>query len=192
MKIFLLLAHPDKASFNGQLADVYEKSAIAKGHQVVRQNLGEMRFDPILHLGYAKIQELEPDLVTAWDNITRCDHWVIIYPVWWGNVPALFKGFLDRVMLPGKAFKYHQNDPWWDKLLKGRSAQLITTSDGPSVFLWLKYRNSDLNALKQATLWFCGFKPVTHHRIDRLKDRNEEARRKILDKVPQWVPANKA
>ncbi len=51
MKIYILLAHPDKDSFNGRLADAYENAAKNKGHEVRRQNLGEMKFDPILWKG---------------------------------------------------------------------------------------------------------------------------------------------
>ncbi len=138
MKIYILLAHPNIHSFNGAIADFCEQEAIANGHQVKRQNLGDLRFDPILWKGYNEIQALEPDLQQAQQNLLWCDRWIIVYPVWWGSVPALLKGFLDRVLLPGFAFKYHKKDPFWDKLLQGRSAQLITTSDAPAIWLWWK------------------------------------------------------
>lgn len=83
MRIYLLLGHPDSTSFNGALADAYEMQAKAAGHEVHRQNLGDLQFDPILWHGYHTVQELEPDLVTAQQNIAWCDHWVIIYPIWW-------------------------------------------------------------------------------------------------------------
>lgn len=135
MNIYLLLAHPNKSSFNGKLADVYEGAMLAVGHHVRRQNPGEMHFDPILWRGYSDIQQLEPDLRKAQENILWCNKWVIIYPVWWGSVPALFKGFLDRTLLPGFAFKYHQKDPFWDKYLSGKSAHIITTSDALAIWL---------------------------------------------------------
>lgn len=174
MNIYLLLAHPDKESFNGRLADAYEQAAIKEGHQVRRQNLGDMQFDPILWKGYQHIQTLEPDLLQSQQHIDWCTHWVIIYPVWWGSVPALFKGFLDRVLLPGFAFRYHEKGPLWDKLLKGRSAQVITTADAPSWWLWWQYKNSDKNTIKQAVLKFCGFSPVSWTRIGGMKNMTEQ------------------
>lgn len=168
-KIYILLAHSDKDSFNGALADVYEEKMKAAGHEIRRQNLGEMHFDPILHKGYHEIQPLEPDLLKAQEYISWCNKWVIFYPVWWGSVSALFKGFLDRTLLPGFAFKYHEKDPMWDKLLKGRSAHIITTSDGPSWWLFLVYRNSDLNTIKRAVLHFCGISPVRVTRIGNMR-----------------------
>lgn len=182
-RIYLLLGHPDKTSFNGHLADAYEQAARAAGHEVRRQNLGDMTFDPILWEGYKSVQTLEPDLELAKDNITWCTHWVIVYPVWWGAVPALLKGFLDRALHPNFAFKYHEKGPFWDKLLKGRSARLITTSDGPWIYLWLMYRNSDLGSMRRAVLEFCGVKPVRVTRIDRVKSLDAEARQVWLKKI---------
>jgi len=111
MKVYILLAHPDSHSFNGALADEYQKACLQKGYEVRRQNLGDMKFDPILWKGYEAIQALEPDLLEAQSNIRWCDKWVIFYPVWWGAVPALLKGFMDRALHPGFAFKYHEKGP---------------------------------------------------------------------------------
>lgn len=169
MKIYLLLAHPDINSFNGQIADAIEAAMKRAGHPVRRQNIGQMRFDPILWHGYSQVQELEDDLLAAQQNILWCDKWVIIYPVWWGSVPALFKGFLDRALLPGFAFKYHEKDPFWDGYLGKKSAHVIATSDAPSIWLWWQYRNSDIRAIRKATLEFCGIKPVKVSRIARVK-----------------------
>lgn len=183
MNIYILLAHPDKVSFNGQIADALEKAALTAGHQVRRQNIGEMQFDPILWNGYSKIQELEPDLRQAQENIVWCNKWVIIYPVWWGSLPAIFKGFLDRTLLPGFAFLYHQKDPFWDKFLGGRSAHVITTSDAPAIWLWWQYSNSDIRAMRKATLEFCGIKPVKVTRIGRVKYLGPEERLKAIEGI---------
>lgn len=188
MRIFLLLGHPDTSSFNGALADAYEAAALAAGHEVRRQNLGDMAFDPILWHGYKTIQDLEPDLVTAQQNITWCEHWVIIYPIWWGSVPALLKGFFDRALYAGFAYRYHDNDPMWDGLLSGRSAQVITTADAPRLWTFIAYRNSDLGTVKYATLRFCGVKPVKVTRFDRLKDSTSEERQRYLERARRMVP----
>ncbi len=187
MNIYILLAHPDNASFNGSLAGAYETAARATGHSVRRQNLGDMKFDPVLWKGYKTIQELEPDLLTAQENIAWCNKWVIFYPVWWGSVPAVLKGFLDRVLHPGFAFKYHEKGPFWDKLLKGRQAHLFTTSDAPAIWIWWQYRNSDINTIKRAVLHFCGISPVKTTRIGSIRYSNETRRGQAIQKVIKSV-----
>ena len=183
MKIYLLLGHPDKESFNGQIADAYCKTALTNGHEVRIQRLGEMTFDPILWKGYKGIQELEPDLKKAQENILWCNKWVIVFPLWWGAVPALLKGFIDRTLHSGFAYKYHKHDPFWDKLLVGRSAEIISTCDAPWWWVWWTYRNGDLNSLKRATLHFCGITPVKTTRISRVRFLNTEDREKKIAEI---------
>ncbi|MGH7175450.1 MAG: NAD(P)H-dependent oxidoreductase, partial [Minisyncoccia bacterium] len=120
-KIFILLGHTDEATLSGVLADKYEQSARAAGHEVRRQNIGQMHFDPILHQGYKTIQELEPDLTDFRENIRWCEHFVVVYPTWWSAMPAMLKGLFDRAWLPAFAFRFADNGLTWSKLLKGRT-----------------------------------------------------------------------
>ena len=95
-RIFLLLGHPDASGMCGAFADAYEASAQEAGHEVIRMNIGEMQFDPILHKGYRAIQELEPDLKRFQEAVQAADHFVVVYPVWWVGMPAILKGLFDR------------------------------------------------------------------------------------------------
>lgn len=189
MKIYILLGHPDSDSFNGCIADAYYETAKAKGHEVRIQKLGDMQFDPILWKGYKQLQVLEPDLKTAQENILWCNKWLIIYPIWWGSVPAILKGFLDRTLYSGFAYKYHEKDPLWDKLLRGRSAEIITTCDAPWWWIWWQYRNSDLGTVKNATLEFCGFSPVKVTRISRVRFLKTDERNQRINDVVKKIKA---
>jgi putative NADPH-quinone reductase len=188
MKIYIILGHPNKDSFNGSIFEAYKNSALNNGHEVRTQELGEIKFDPILWQGYKENQSLEPDLLIAQENIKWCDKLVIVYPIWWGSMPALLKGFFDRTLLPSFAFKYHTKGPYWDKFLKGRSADIITTSDAPNFYIWLMYRNSDLNSVKRATLKFCGIKPIRVKRFGSIKNKSNEQLARIIKEVQNFVP----
>lgn len=157
-KILIINGHPDKESLCKSLADAYEAGAQAAGLEVRRLELIDLRFDPILRYGYRKPYELEPDLVKAQQDILWAEHLVWVYPIWWGTFPALLKGFLDRVFLPGFAFKYHKTDPFWDKLLKGRTARVITTMDTPGFFYRIMYAYAGHKIMNRQVLGFSGVK----------------------------------
>jgi len=187
LRIYVLLGHPDTDSFNGALAGAYCAAATAAGHEVRRQNLGELDFDPVLHHGYRRVQPLENDLIAAQANLSWCERWVIFYPVWWGNVPSLLKGFFDRTLYSEFAYRYHDKDPLWDKLLKGRTGHIVATSDAPSLWLKFQYRDSDLNAVRRATMEFCGISPVRVTRIDRMKYLDLAARQEWFTRIAAMV-----
>jgi len=156
--ILVILGHPDKNSFCGSLAKAYIDGAKASGSEVREIQLGELEFDPILWNGYHKIQELEPDLEKAQELIQWSNHIVFVYPNWWGAMPALMKGFFDRVFLPGFAFKYGEGSSIPEKLLTGRTAQLMVTMDTPAwYYRWIFHRPGH-NQMKRTILEFCGIK----------------------------------
>lgn len=108
---------------------------------------------------------------------------VWVHPVWWGSLPAIAKGFIDGIFLPGFAFKYRENSVWWDKLLTGKTAHIVTALDQPSWCYWLVYSCPSVNQLKKSTLEFCGVKPVKVTYVGIIKDSKLESRKKWLDKI---------
>lgn len=158
--VLVVLAHPGATSFGTALGNAYAEGARKAGHDVKVLHLHDLKFDPILRDGYRVRQELEPDLIAAQKAIRRARHIAFVYPIWWGGLPALLKGFLDRVFLPGFAFRYREGKSFPAQLLKGRSAHIIATMDTPPWYYRLFFRAPGLNQMKKATLEFCGIHPV--------------------------------
>lgn len=129
--ILIINGHPNPDSFNFAISEQYKKGAVASGANVETITITSLNFNPNLHFGYQKRIELEPDLLESWKKIQKANHLVWVHPVWWGGLPAITKGFIDRLFLPGMAFQYRENSVWWDKLLKGKTAHIITTLDQP-------------------------------------------------------------
>lgn len=127
--------------------------------------------------------ELEPDLLDAQEKIKWADHMVWIYPVWWGSLPAILKGFIDRTFLPGFAFQKRENSVWWDKLLTNKTARIISTLDQPAWYYYLINRQPSNNAMKKMTLEFCGIKPVKVTTIGPLRLSKDEFRHSWLKKI---------
>lgn len=176
--IVVIVGHPDSNSYCASLAENYAKAAAEKGHDVKLFKLGEANFDPILHHGHNQRQELEPDLVTIREAILWASHLVFVYPIWWGSIPALLKGFFDRTFLPGYAFSYRKNSVWWDRLLAGRSAHLIVTMDTPPWYYRWIYKMPGHNQMKITILEWCGIKPIKISSFGPLRGSSPEQREK--------------
>ncbi|THF53067.1 NAD(P)H-dependent oxidoreductase [Flavobacterium supellecticarium] len=181
--ILIINGHPNKDSFNFALADAYLRGVQTTDAKVSVVTIADLDFDPNLRFGYQKRMELEPDLQKAWELIQQADHLVWVHPVWWGGLPAITKGFLDRLFLPGMAFRYRKDSVWWDKLLNGKTARIITTLDQPGFYYWLVYGKPSVNQLKKAVLEFCGVKPVKVSYFGIIKTSNAEQRKKWLEKA---------
>ena len=182
-KILIINGHPNKESFNFGIVAAYKKGALKAEAQVKEIVIAELDFNPNLQFGYQKRTEQEPDLIAAWEKIKWADHMVWVHPVWWGGLPAITKGFIDRVFLPGFAFQNRENSIFWDKLLKGKTAHIITTLDQPGWYYRFVYGRPSVNQLKKSTLEFCGVKPVKVTYIGIIKNSKEAARKKWLEKV---------
>lgn len=184
-KILVINGHPNRESFNFGIAAAYKKGAEEAGAEVRSINIADLNFNPNLQFGYQKRTALEPDLLQAWEDIQWADHLVWVHPVWWGGLPAIMKGFIDRLFLPGFAFQYRENSLFWDKLLKGKSARIITTLDQPGWYYALIYGRPSVNQLKRSTLLFCGISPVKVTYFGIIKTSEATKRDKWLQKIKQ-------
>ncbi|PTT37128.1 NADPH:quinone reductase [Chryseobacterium sp. HMWF028] len=184
-KIAIINGHPNKDSFNFGVAKAYRLGAMETGAEVREIILRDLNFNPNLQFGYQKRMELEPDLMKAWEIIQWADHLVWVHPVWWGGFPALMKGFIDRLFLPGMAYKYRENSVWWDKLLKGKTAHIITTLDQPGWYYHLFFGRPSVNQLRKSILEYCGVKPVKVTYIGIIRNSKDEQRAQWLRKVKE-------
>lgn len=183
-KVLVILGHPNKDSFNGALMRAYVEGAKEAGAEVRTLILDDLDFDPILHKGYDVIQQLEPDLLEAQDDIIWSEHLVWIYPTWWGSPPALMKGFVERTFHPSFAFKYkRKKDVFPVQLLKGRSAHLIVTMDDFRIMDRLIFSSSVVRIMKWSVLLLSGIRPVRNTVFSAVKRANAQKRKKWLEKI---------
>ena len=179
-RILVILGQPQRQSFGAALAQAYAEGARASGAEVRELFLGDLKFDPAGAMNHSSQPALETDLVMAQEAIKWAEHLVFAYPIWWGTIPALLKGFIERVFLPGFAVNFRDNSPLWDKLLTGRSAHLIVTLNTPSwVYRWV-YGRPGHNTMKKTILEFCGIKPVRITEVGPVRN-STDAKRK------QWI-----
>jgi putative NADPH-quinone reductase len=180
-KILVLDGHPSSFSYVACLAEEYYLNAKKTGFDAKLLEVRELDFDPNLRWGYSKKQALEPDLEKSQELLTWCEHLVIFTPVWWFNMPALLKGFFDRVLLPDFAFKVSREGGKRKviKMLKGKTATIVYTFGGEKSDLDEMFVDPIKTQLKNGILKFVGFDNIETHcmyktlGIENLKKRND-------------------
>lgn len=181
--IFVFCGNPVEGSLCAQFAERYAADASAAGHACRAMSVGAMKFDPNLRFGYHQRLDLEPDLLEAQDSIRWAEHLVFIYPTWWGSMPALMKGFVDRTFLPEFAFRYRKNSVFWDRLLAGRTARLIVTMDAPWWWDTIVNGATSRHTMAAPILKFSGVRPVRQTVFDQVRRSTPEKRARWLDLV---------
>ncbi|MHA1681557.1 MAG: NAD(P)H-dependent oxidoreductase [Promethearchaeota archaeon] len=133
MNVLVILAHPDPKSFNHAIAKTCRNGIQQNGHSVTFHDLYKERFNPLLLAGeIPKGVLLNTTIQSHCHELQACDGIVIIHPNWWGQPPAILKGWIDRVLRPGVAYEFKEGDAGEgvpEGLLKGKTALIFNTSN---------------------------------------------------------------
>lgn len=184
-KILILQGHPDTNSYCDALAEAYQQQASANQHQTKMLRLSDLQFDPNVHphdIG----TPLEEDIQQAQTLIGWADHLVLIYPIWWGGMPALVKGFIDKTLAQHFAFEY-QKYGFPIPLLKHKTIHIINTTDTPAFIQWFVLRADKIQ--QKSNIWgLCGVKVLKHQRYGSMVSSTEAQRSKWLEHLKTLVP----
>jgi NAD(P)H dehydrogenase (quinone) len=132
MKNLIIYAHPNPASLNHFFKETVLQSLKNSEQEVVVRDLNAIHFNPVLSLEDMQGQRMgkvADDVKTEQDFITWADQIIFIYPIWWTGMPAIIKGYIDRVFSYGFAYRYDQGIQ--KGLLTGKST-IIINSHGKS------------------------------------------------------------
>ncbi len=128
MKHLIVYAHPNPASLNAFLKDTLIEHLSGNNHEVVIRDLYRQNFNPILSLEDMQDQRLgdvASDIKIEQDFITWADCITLIHPIWWTGLPAILKGYIERVFSYGFAYRYDQGIQ--NGLLSGKQIVIINT-----------------------------------------------------------------
>lgn len=159
-KIVVIVGNPLRGSYCEALGQAYFRGATRGGHEGRLFTLATMEFDAILRGGYREAQTLEPDLAAARNAFLACDHVVFVFPLWLGDMPALLKGFLERLTQPDLLAINASGGKASRKMYKGKSARVIMTMGMPGWFYRWYYGAHALKLLTRNILHFTGISPV--------------------------------
>ncbi len=182
-KIMIVIGHPHRMTFCEAVGRAYEKGARTTGHEVTFFMLSEMNFDPILHTGFRKEQPLEPDLRAAYQSLTACDHLVLIFPLSCGDMPAILKGFIERILQPDLIARENTENAMNWHIFANKTARIVMTMGMPvSIYRWW-YRGHALKLLTRNILHFIGIKPVRQTLYGMLDTSKPETRERWLREI---------
>jgi putative NADPH-quinone reductase len=191
LKILVIVAHPNRKSFNHSIANQVLVTLGNSGHDVVFHDLYHEKFDPLLpHTEFRENGILDPIIEEHCRELTECDGMVFVHPNWWGQPPAVLKGWIDRVIRPGTAYRFNEGDsgegiPYG--LLTGKSALVFNTSDTPD------NRERDIFGDPLESIWkrcifhFCGIENSHREVFNIVVNSTSDQRKKWLMEAESTV-----
>ena len=193
MQVSVILAHPDPGSFNHAIAAEAAQELARLGHAVRFHDLYAERFDPILPAGeIPKDASLPEGIREHCREIAAAEGIVIVHPDWWGQPPAILKGWVDRVLRPGVAYKFLDGDAGEGipvGLLKTRAAVVFNTSNTP-VQREAKVFGDPLETLwKSCVFEFCGVARVHRKMFGVIVTSTQAEREGWLDEARTLIAA---
>ncbi|KFF24656.1 NAD(P)H-dependent oxidoreductase [Chryseobacterium vrystaatense] len=128
MRHLIIYAHPNENSLNSRLLQIVIESLDKEHHDIQIRDLNKIGFNPVFSMEDMQRQfagQISDDIKTEQEYISRADQITFIYPIWWTGMPAIMKGYIDRVFSYGFAYRYDQGVQ--KGLLKGKKAVIINT-----------------------------------------------------------------
>jgi len=193
MKISVILGHPNKESFNHAIANTVVEALLNNGHEVFFHDLYEENFDPITRSQeIPKGASLEKVIERHCKEVFEVEGIVVVHPNWWGQPPAILKGWVDRVLRAGVAYEFKEGDSGEGipiGLLKAKTALVFNTSNTP------KEREMQVFGDPLETLWkncifgFCGVKSFYRKMFGVIVTSKLEERQDWLEEVEEIVNA---
>ncbi len=191
MNILVILGHPGPGSFNHAIAHTVQTTLRGHGHEVLFHDLCAENFDPALpHPEIRKNAALPPEIERHCRELAQADGIVLIHPNWWGQPPAVLKGWVDRVFRPGVAYAFLEGDGGEgvpNGLLNAKAALVFNTSNTPMT-REISAFGDPLEALwKDCIFDLCGVRTFHRRMFEVMVTSTPEQRQDWLDEVRETV-----
>lgn len=178
MKVLIVYAHEEPRSFNAAMKNAAIETFEQAGHSVVVSDLYRMKFKAVAdgedflerrdkHVLKRQLEEkaaaelgtMSHDILEEQRKLRECDLLILQFPLWWFSMPAILKGWVDRVLTMGFAYG---GGAWYDQGgLKGKRAMLAVTTGGPQASYSHRGINGSIDQvlfpIQHGVLYFCGF-----------------------------------
>lgn len=204
MKILYVYAHPEPKSYNGALKDVAMISLTGRGHEVRVSHLYAMRFKAVLDAQDFRIRashdvfnpaeeqihgistnSLAMDIQEEIERIAWADLLIFQFPLWWSSMPAILKGWFDRVFVQGFVVDIGAGAVYERGLLRGKKGMLVVTTGSPEPMYAPGGIHGDLrrhlSVIEHNILEFCGIEVLPPFLIYGVPSMTEGERQRVLE-----------
>jgi NAD(P)H dehydrogenase (quinone) len=191
MNLLVVLGHPDATSFNASIAHAAKEELEFLGHQVVFHDLYQEGFDPLLPTEEIPLDgPVDPVVEKHCAELAEADGLVVVHPNWWGQPPAMLKGWVDRVFRAGVAYRFLESEgpeglP--EGLLKARVAVVFNTSNTSPEREAAVFGDPLENLWRTCLFDFCGIKEFYRRTFSVIVVSTTEQRKKWLDEVRETM-----
>ena len=192
MKVVIVFNHPYEGSYCNAILNAVTSGLERAGHEADLIHLDNDGFDPVIRAkdlkGFKEGIPSDPKVLNYRDRIDQAGHLVMIFPVWWELMPAMTKGFIDKVIFPGVPYDYDNSGRFPRTIKKWNSINgitLITTMNTPSIFYRILFGNAIKKALFSGTFRKLGFKNMKWISFNMVKFVSQEKREKWLKQTEE-------
>jgi len=189
LKYLILYAHPNPKSFNHAICETVHAELNRSGATVSVRDLYSMNFNPVLSaddLAGMMQGQLQPEVKAEQEHISSADVIIVIYPLWWAGMPAILKGYIDRIFTEGFAYRIAGTD--LEGLLKNKKVLLITTTGAPKeMYVASGMFKSMAQTTGEGIFQFTGMELIEHKYFCAIPYVTDEDRKKMLEELSEFV-----
>lgn len=188
MNILIVFNHPYSGSYCYAILQSVIKGLQKAQHQIDVLYLDRDNFNPVMTeadlQGFKNKKPVDPKVIEYWSRLVNADHLIFIFPIWWELMPALTKGFIDKVIFPGVAYDYTTNGIGMVPLLKQlKRVTIITTMNTPKIVYRAMFGNAIKKALITGTFKKIGYTKCKWINLAMVKISSEKKRQQWLLKI---------
>lgn len=194
MKTLIVYNHPHEGSFCSAIREAVEKGLRNGGHECRIIHLDQDGFDPVMRekdlkafvmagrIGEEGLEGIDPIILKYMKKLQWAEHIVMIFPIWWMTMPAMMKGFIDKVIFPGIVYKMEDGE-MISMLSKLRQVTVITTMNTPQDIYKEVFGNSIEGSLIKGTFNKIGIHDIRWISLNMVKQSGDEKRWLWLDEI---------
>lgn len=188
MRTVIVFNHPYEGSFGNAILNAVTKGLKGANHEIDLMHLDNDRFNPVMSKadlkGFVEHKPVDPQVIDYNERLEKADHLIFIFPIWWDLMPAMTKGFVDRVLTPGVVYDHHPRGFGLVPLLKNlKGVTVITTMNKPKIMYSLLIGNLIRKAMIKSVFKTMGYKNLKWISYNMVKSVSQEKRVKWLTDI---------